>query len=138
MITIVVHINGELLNTYWADGIIISTSTGSTGYSLSCNGPLVFPETECMIITPIAAHNLNVRPVIAPLDCVISLEVESRSEKIYCMLDARKYLLSKKTRFSIQKEKNKLRLIRPEENNFVEIIRKKLLWGNDFRNTRIQ
>jgi NAD+ kinase len=90
MIKIHTYLNGEFLNTYWADGLIVATPTGSTGYSLSCNGPIVFPDSGSFVITPVAPHNLNVRPIIVPDDNVISFEIESRSEQIICAFGFKK------------------------------------------------
>ena len=89
MIKIHTYVNGEFLNTYWADGLIVATPTGSTGYSLSCNGPVVFPDSGSFVITPVAPHNLNVRPIVVPDTNIISFEVESRSDQIICALDSR-------------------------------------------------
>src|SRR5690242_5265438 len=94
MIRIHTYLNGEFLNTYWADGLIVSTPTGSTGYSLSCGGPVVFPQTSSFIITPVSPHNLNTRPVVVPDDNVISFEVEGRTEQFLCTLDARTEIIT--------------------------------------------
>ncbi|HUP11503.1 MAG TPA: NAD kinase, partial [Niastella sp.] len=88
MIKIHTYLNGEFLNTYWADGVIVATPTGSTGYSLSCNGPVVFPESSSFVITPVAPHNLNVRPIIVPDDNIISFEIEGRTDHFICALDS--------------------------------------------------
>src|ERR1700750_2457076 len=93
MIKIHTYLNGEFLNTYWSDGLIVSTPTGSTGYSLSCGGPIVFPESASFVITPVAPHNLNVRPIVVPDDNIISFEIEGRSENIICALDSRRELV---------------------------------------------
>ena len=90
MIKIHAYLNGEFLNSYWADGLLVATPTGSTGYSLSCNGPVVFPESGSFVITPVSAHNLNVRPIVVPDDNIISFEIESRSDDIICSLDSRR------------------------------------------------
>eukprot|EP01136_Pigoraptor_vietnamica_P039720 Opistho-1_new@10818 len=95
MVKIHTYLNGEFLNTYWADGLIVSTPTGSTGYSMSCNGPIMFPESACFVITPVAPHNLNVRSIIIPDTNVISFEVESRADQVICALDARREIVSK-------------------------------------------
>src|SRR5207244_9765606 len=87
MVKIHTYINGELLNTYWADGLIVATPTGSTGYSLSCNGPVVFPDSGSFVITPVAPHNLNIRPIVIPDNNIISFEVEGRTENFICTLD---------------------------------------------------
>src|SRR5213075_1457850 len=95
MIRIHTYLNGEFLNTYWADGLIVATPTGSTGYSLSCSGPIVFPDSGSFVITPVAPHNLNVRPIIVPDNNIISFEIESRSEHIICALDSRRVIINK-------------------------------------------
>ena len=93
MIKIHTYLNGELLNTYWADGLILATPTGSSGYSLSCGGPVVFPDACSLILTPIAPHNLNVRPIVIPDNTILSFEVESRSDDIICALDSRREIV---------------------------------------------
>ena len=103
MIKIHTYLNGEFLNTYWADGLIMATPTGSTGYSLSCGGPIVFPESGSFVITPVAPHNLNVRPLIVPDDNIISFEVESRSENIICSLDSRREIVGKNVSLAVKK-----------------------------------
>jgi len=134
MIKIHTYLNGEFLNTYWADGLIVATPTGSTGYSLSCNGPIVFPESGSFVITPVAPHNLNVRPIIVPDDNIISFEIESRSEHIICALDSRRELVSKDVQIAVRKESFHLKLVRLNENNFLQTLRNKLTWGLDKRN----
>jgi NAD+ kinase len=134
MIKIHTYLNGEFLNTYWADGLIVATPTGSTGYSLSCNGPVVFPESGSFVITPVAPHNLNVRPIVVPDDNIISFEIESRSEQIICALDSRREIVSKDVQLAIKKESFDIRLVRLSENNFLQTLRNKLTWGLDKRN----
>jgi NAD+ kinase len=134
MIKIHTYLNGEFLNTYWADGLIVATPTGSTGYSLSCNGPIVFPESGSFVITPVAPHNLNVRPIIVPDDNIISFEVESRSEQIICALDSRREIVNKNVELAVRKESFGINLIRLNENNFLQTLRNKLTWGLDKRN----
>jgi NAD+ kinase len=134
MIKIHTYLNGEFLNTYWADGLIVATPTGSTGYSLSCNGPIVFPESGSFVITPVAPHNLNVRPIIVPDDNIISFEVESRSEQIICALDSRREIVNKSVELAVRKESFGINLIRLNENNFLQTLRNKLTWGLDKRN----
>ena len=104
MIKIHTYLNGEFLNTYWADGLIVATPTGSTGYSLSCNGPVVFPDSGSFVITPVAPHNLNVRPIIVPDNNIISFEIESRSEQIICALDSRREIVSKNVQLAVKKK----------------------------------
>jgi NAD+ kinase len=134
MIKIHTYLNGEFLNTYWADGLIVASPTGSTGYSLSCNGPIIFPDSENFVITPVAPHNLNVRSIIVPDDNIISFEIESRSEQIICSLDSRRELVNKNVQLAIKKESFLLSLIRLSENSFLQTLHNKLSWGLDKRN----
>jgi NAD+ kinase len=134
MIKIHTYLNGELLNTYWADGLILATPTGSTGYSLSCQGPVVFPDACSFVLTPIAPHNLNVRPIVVPDNTIISFEVESRSGDIICALDSRREIVDKNVLLAIRKENFMLNLVRLNENNFLQTLRNKLSWGLDKRN----
>jgi len=134
MIKIHTYLNGEFLNTYWADGLIVSTPTGSTGYSLSCNGPVVFPESGSFVITPVAPHNLNVRPIVIPDNNIISFEVEGRTDQFICAMDSRKETVDKKIQLAVRKESFTISLIRLNENNFLQTLRKKLAWGFDTRN----
>jgi len=134
MIKVHTYLNGEFLNTYWADGVIVATPTGSTGYSLSCGGPIVFPETGSFVITPVAPHNLNVRPIIVPDDNIISFEVESRSENIICALDSRREIVGKNVSLAVKKEDFKVSLLRLSENSFLQTLQNKLTWGLDKRN----
>jgi NAD+ kinase len=134
MIKIHTYLNGEFLNTYWADGLIVATPTGSTGYSLSCNGPILFPESGSFVITPVAPHNLNVRPIVVPDDNIISFEIESRSDQAICALDSRREIINKDVQLAVRKETFMLSLIRLNENNFLQTLRNKLTWGLDKRN----
>ena len=134
MIKIHTYLNGEFLNTYWADGLIVATPTGSTGYSLSCNGPVVFPDSGSFVITPVAPHNLNVRPIIVPDNNVISFEIGSRTDHIICALDSRREVVSKNAQLAIKKEGFDINLVRLSENNFLQTLRNKLTWGLDKRN----
>ncbi|MDQ6761440.1 MAG: NAD kinase [Bacteroidota bacterium] len=134
MIKIHTYLNGEFLNTYWADGLIVATPTGSTGYSLSCNGPVVFPESASFVITPVAPHNLNIRPVIVPDSSIISFEVEGRTDGFLCTLDSRREIVTKDVLLAIRKETFDINLVRLNENNFLQTIRNKLSWGLDKRN----
>ena len=134
MIKIHTYLNGEFLNTYWADGLIVATPTGSTGYSLSCQGPIVFPESRSFVITPIAPHNLNVRPIVVPDTNVISFEIESRSEQVICSLDARREVVSKSIQLAVRRESFDIGLVRLSEENFLHTLRNKLTWGLDKRN----
>jgi NAD+ kinase len=134
MIKIHTYLNGEFLNTYWADGVIVATPTGSTGYSLSCGGPVVFPESSSFVITPVAPHNLNVRPIIVPDHNIISFEVEGRTENFICALDSRKEIVDKRTLLAVRREVFTISLVRLNENNFLQTLREKLSWGLDTRN----
>ena len=136
MIKIHTYLNGEFLNTFWSDGLIVSTPTGSTGYSLSCSGPVVFPESESFVITPIAPHNLNIRPIVIPNNNVISFEVEGRTDDFICTLDSRKEVVSKNVQLAVRKEAFSFNLVRLNENNFLRTLREKLTWGFDTRNRR--
>lgn len=134
MIKIHTYLNGEFLNTYWADGLIVATPTGSTGYSLSCGGPVVFPQASSFVITPVAPHNLNTRPIVVPDDNVISFEIEGRSELFQCTLDARAETIKSSVQLAVKKENFMVSLVRPNEHNFLNTIRQKLYWGIDKRN----
>ncbi|MFZ1529512.1 MAG: NAD kinase [Ferruginibacter sp.] len=134
MIKIHTYLNGEFLNTYWADGLIVATPTGSTGYSLSCNGPVVFPDSASFVITAVAPHNLNVRPIVIPDNNIVSFEVEGRTDGILCTLDSRRELVPKEVQLAIKKENFGINLIRLNENNFLQTLRNKLSWGLDKRN----
>jgi len=136
MIKIHTYLNGEFLNTFWSDGLIVSTPTGSTGYSLSCNGPVVFPESESFVITPIAPHNLNIRPIVVPNNNVVSFEVEGRADDFICTLDSRKEVVAKTVQLAVKKEAFSFNLVRLNENNFLRTLREKLTWGFDTRNRR--
>lgn len=134
MIKIRTYLNGEFLNTYWADGLIVATPTGSTGYSLSCNGPVVFPESNSFIITPVAPHNLNVRPIIISDTNIVSFEVEGRADQYICTLDSRKEIVGREVQIAIKKERFSFNLVRLHENSFLQTLRNKLSWGLDTRN----
>jgi NAD+ kinase len=134
MIKIHTYLNGEFLNTYWADGLIVATPTGSTGYSLSCNGPVVFPDSSTFVITPIAPHNLNIRPIIVPDNNIISFEVEGRTDSFICTMDSRRHVVPKEVQLAVKKETFSINLIRLNENNFLQTLRNKLSWGFDKRN----
>lgn len=134
MVKIHTYLNGELLNTYWADGLILATPTGSTGYSLSLGGPVVFPESSSLVLTPIAPHNLNVRPIIIPDSTIVSFEVESRSDDIICALDSRREIVNKNVLLAVRRENFMMNLVRLNENNFLQTLRNKLSWGLDRRN----
>jgi NAD+ kinase len=134
MIKIHTYLNGEFLNTYWADGLIVATPTGSTGYSLSCNGPVVFPDSSSFVITPVAPHNLNIRPIVVPDNTIVSFEVEGRTDGFLCTLDSRREIVTKEIQLAVKKEAFDITLIRMNENNFLQTLRSKLSWGLDKRN----
>lgn len=134
MIIIHAYINGEFLATYWADGIIVSTPTGSTGYSLSCGGPVIFPQANNFVITPVAPHNLNIRPVVVPDDQIISFEIEGRAKQFLCTLDARSAPISTDVSLAVKKETFGINLVRLEGQNFLQTLRNKMYWGIDRRN----
>jgi NAD+ kinase len=134
MIKIHTYLNGEFLNSYWADGLVVSTPTGSTGYNMSCNGPIVFPDSNSFVITPVAPHNLTVRSIVVPDSNIISFEVEGRTEEFICALDARREIVSKDIQLAVKKERFTVSLIRLNENSFLSTLRTKLTWGLDKRN----
>ena len=134
MIKIHTYLNGEFLNSYWADGIIVATPTGSTGYNMSCNGPILFPDSASFVITPVAPHNLNVRSIVVPDSSVISFEVEGRTEELICAMDARKEIVSKNIQLAVKKENFMVHFIRLNENSYLSTLRTKLTWGLDKRN----
>jgi NAD+ kinase len=134
MITIETYINNEYLNSYWADGLIISTPTGSTGYSLSCGGPVIMPTSNCFVITPIAPHNLAARPLIIPDDSELTLKIKGREEQYLVSLDSRITSVSNETTLTIKKSDFHISIIEFPEEGFLRTIRKKLLWGEDKRN----
>jgi NAD+ kinase len=134
MIKIHTYLNGEFLNSYWADGLIIATPTGSTGYNMSCNGPILFPESSSFVITPVAPHNLNVRSVVVPDSSVISFEIEGRATELICALDARKEIVPIDIQIAVKKEAFSVHFIRLNENSYLTTLRTKLTWGLDKRN----
>lgn len=134
MVIIHTYINGEFLNSYWADGIIVATPTGSTGYSLSCGGPIIFPNSGNFVITPVAPHNLNVRPIVISDDSIISFEVEGRAENFLCTLDSRYRPIKASSQLAVRKASFATTLIRLNDRNFLSTIREKLNWGIDARN----
>jgi NAD+ kinase len=134
MIKIHTYLNGEFLNSYWADGLIVSTPTGSTGYNMSCNGPIVFPDSGTFVITPVAPHNLNVRSIVVPDTNIISFEIEGRTDQFICALDARREIVEKEVQLAVKKENFTINLVRLNENSFLSTLREKLTWGLDKRN----
>jgi NAD+ kinase len=134
MITVHTYLNDEFLNSYWADGLIISTPTGSTGYSLSCGGPVLVPHSQNFIVTPISPHNLNVRPLVVEDTAVLRLEVKSRSNNFLISLDARSRIVDENTQLTIRKAHFRARLIKMLDDSFLNTLRSKLSWGLDMRN----
>lgn len=134
MITIHTFINGSYLNTFWADGIILATPTGSTGYSLSCGGPVVFPDSNNFVLTPVAPHNLNVRPLVISDTSVISFEVEGRADNFLCTMDSRFEVITSKHQLALRRGDFNIRMVHLNDVGFLETIRNKLTWGVDLRN----
>lgn len=134
MITVHAYINGEFLNSYWGDGLIVATPTGSTAYSLSCGGPIIFPSSATFVITPVAPHSLTVRPVVIPDDWVVTFEIESRSGVAMVALDTRTELVKAKTSIAIRRANFKIRLLRMSTTKHVDNLRRSLMWGYDNRN----
>lgn len=134
MITVHTYIDGKYLNSYWADGLIVATPTGSTGYSLSCGGPLISPEAKNLVITPVSPHNLNVRPIIVSDESEITFEIEGRAEKFLISLDSRSTSISSDLKLKVKKEQFCARLVKLPSYNFFDTLRYKLNWGFDMRN----
>ena len=134
MIKVETMVNNKYLTSYWSDGLIISTPTGSTGYSLSCGGPILDPNTNSIVITPIAPHNLNARPLVVPDNSIINLKVSGRGKSHLVSLDSRIATLKNETLITIKKAPFKIKLVQLSENSFIKTLRKKLLWGEDKRN----
>ena len=134
MISIETKLDNKYLNSYWADGLIISTPTGSTGYSLSCGGPIIMPEAENLVITPIAPHNLNARPLIISDNTEITIKVDGREDEFLISLDSRITTLSNDNIVVIKKSPFKIKMIELENESFLITLREKLMWGQDKRN----
>jgi len=134
MILIHVYVDGKFLHSYWADGLIIATPTGSTAYSLSCNGPIIAPNAENFVITPIATHNLTVRPVVIPDKSVISIRVEGRENEYLASLDSRSVVIYPETQLVVSKAGFRINLLQMKDQYFFRTIREKLSWGQDIRN----
>lgn len=134
MITIDAYIDNNLVNSFWCDGLIISTPTGSTGYSLSCNGPIISPETQNLVITPIAPHNLNVRPLVIHDTAEIRLKVHSRVPQYSLSLDSRLDSVAVENEILLRKAPFKVNIVQLNHSNYLETLRKKLFWGYDRRN----
>ena len=134
MITIHTYINKEYLNSYFADGLIIATPTGSTAYSLSCGGPLVYPESESFIITPVSPHNLGTRPIVLSEKSEITFQIEGRSKKYLVSMDSRFETIDESVKLKIKKERFHVKLIQLQGQHYFNTLRQKLNWGLDIRN----
>lgn len=134
MITIETYLNDEFLNSYWADGLIISTPTGSTGYSMSCGGPILTPEVKSLVITPIAPHNLNARPLVIPDNTEIKLRVTGREDQYLVSLDSRVTTVKNESILTIKRNPFEINMIEIPQETFLKTLRNKLLWGEDKRN----
>jgi len=134
MITVETRLNGEYLTSYWSDGLIIATPTGSTGYSLSCGGPVITPDTNSFVLTPIAPHNLSARPLIIPDSTEIQIKVSGREDNYLISLDSRIATINNNTTITIKKAPFKIKMIELLQESFIDTLRKKLLWGEDRRN----
>ncbi len=134
MITIHTKVNGAYLNVYWADGLVTATPTGSTGYSLSSGGPIIAPESKSFVLTPIAPHNLNARPLVVADDVEIEIHVEGRGDSHLITLDTRLFSIPMNSSISIKKSDFSIVFIRPNNHSFFDTLRNKLLWGQDKRN----
>jgi len=134
MITIDTSLNGEFLNSYWADGLIIATPTGSTGYSMSCGGPILTPEVKSFVITPIAPHNLTARPLVIPDETEIKLRVSGREEQYLVSLDSRIASIKNESVLTISKTPFQINMVEIPTETFLKTLRNKLLWGEDKRN----
>lgn len=135
MIVVHTYIDGEYLNSYWADGLVVATPTGSTGYSLSCGGPLVLPQTNNFVVSPVCPHNLNVRPMVVSDRSVISFEVEGRSSSYLAALDSRSTAVDMNVQLAVRRENFTARLVKLNHVNFLSTLRSKLNWGLDKRNS---
>lgn len=134
MVTIHVYRNGDFLNTYWADGLIISTPTGSTAYSMSCGGPIAMPDSENFIITPIAPHNLNVRPLIISDKDIITITADGRTNQHMVTLDSRSSIIDSMVEMTLRRADFQVSLLRLDQHDFTQTLRSKLNWGTDKRN----
>lgn len=134
MITVETHLNDEYLTSYWADGLILSTPTGSTGYSLSCGGPVIAPDANNFALTPIAPHNLSARPLIIPDNTTVTLRVDGREDQFLMSLDSRIVTLPNTTTVTVKKAKFVIKMVELLDQTFLTTLRKKLLWGEDKRN----
>ena len=134
MVTVDAYLNGEYLNSYWGDGLIVATPTGSTGYSLSCGGPIIMPGSSNLVLTPIAPHNLYARPFVIPDDTEIELQIKGRAENYLVSLDSRIVTVPHGIKLIIKRSNFVVKMVRFEEQRFLKTLRKKMLWGEDYRN----
>ncbi len=134
MLGVTVGLDGETLPTYWADGLLVATSSGSTAYSLSVGGPICLPETKVFIVAPISPHNLNVRPLIVPETSRLQLTLRSRDDRAVLTMDNRTYTIPAGTRVDVCAAPVRLRRMRLGQSNFINALRTRLLWGEDVRN----
>jgi NAD+ kinase len=134
MITVTTYLNDEYLTSYWADGLIVATPTGSTGYSLSCGGPIITPQSKSIVLTPIAPHNLNARPLVIPDGTKIKLTISGREDEFFLSLDSRITTIKSSTVIYIKKSDFSLKMVQTKKQTFIQTLRNKLLWGQDTRN----
>lgn len=134
MMIVHAYLNGDFLNSYWADGLIVATPTGSTAYSLSCGGPIIFPGSGNMVVTPISPHNLNVRPIVLSDSNILSFEIEGRSSKYLVTCDSRTEVIDTSIKIKVKKADFGINLVRLNNENYLSTLRNKLLWGIDTRN----
>lgn len=134
MMIVHAYLNGDFLNSYWADGLIVATPTGSTAYSLSCGGPIILPGSGNMVVTPISPHNLNVRPIVLSDNNILSFEIEGRSSKYLVTCDSRTEVIDASIKIKVKKADFGINLIRLNNENYLSTLRNKLLWGIDTRN----
>jgi NAD+ kinase len=134
MIKVDTYLDQEFLTTYWSDGLIVSTATGSTGYSMSCGGPIISPSSKSLVLTPIAPHSLAVRPLVVPQQTKIGLNIDSRVDEVLLTLDSRMYTIGNNSRVFIERSKFSIHTINLKNETFIKTLREKLLWGEDKRN----
>lgn len=134
LLTISATVNDEFVNSYWADGLIIATPTGSTAYSLSAGGPIIMPGSENFVISPIATHNLTVRPIVIPDNSIIKINIIGEKKDFFVSLDSRSETVNSSIELIIKKEEFRINLLQMEDENFFKTIRDKLMWGSDRRN----
>ncbi|MCC6721242.1 MAG: NAD kinase [Bacteroidia bacterium] len=134
MIIVHTYLNGEFMNSYWADGLIVATPTGSSAYSLSCGGPILIPKSASFVITPIAPHNLSLRPIVIPDNTVLSFEIEGRVKSYLLSLDSKSCSIKKGTQIAVRKADFTFNLIRLGDDNYLDALRNKMMWGQDIRN----